>query len=36
VDCIKKALERNGEELRTTATDRRDFRVFLENAGKEK
>ena len=36
VDCNKKALERNGEELRTTATDRRDFRVFLENTGKEK
>jgi len=35
VYCIKRALEREGEKLRTTATVRGNLRVLIENIGKE-
>ena len=35
-DCIKRDLERLGEELRKRATDRRNWRLLKENVVREK
>ena len=34
-DCIKRDLERVGEEWRTRATDRRNWRLLIENVVRE-